>query len=168
MPKKKIVLSLFSLLIIGICSSFVHPFFVSVTHIDQKKQNGSLEISSRIFYDDLEVELSKFSGRKIDLIKQQNDPQVDSLLSKYMKQHLKIKINGKENTLKYVGYELDKEVAWCYLEIVKHPKIKSLDIYNNILYSNFKNQSNIVHATILGVRKSSKLDNPKSSATLIF
>jgi len=46
---------------------WVHPFYVSVTTIDQSRDKTSLEISSRIFYDDLEQALKDEFGGKVDL-----------------------------------------------------------------------------------------------------
>lgn len=146
----------------------VHPFYVSITEAKYNGQSQRLEIGCRIFYDDLEVALAAEGNDKIDIIKPQNRVQVDSILSRYLRQHLKLKVNGRPNSLTYVGYQIENDVAWCFLESTALPDLKSVQFINELLYNQFKNQTNIMHIVIGKTRKSIKLDNPKSQVTLNF
>jgi len=138
-----------------------HPFYVSVTEIEQNKKTGKLQISTRIFYDDLEKALNKGYKTKANILRPANKKQVDALISAYVKEHLKIKADDKEMLLTYVGYEIEEEAAWCYFETDKTEPIRSLNIQNNILFEQHESQVNMVHAVVAGKRQSSKLDNPK-------
>ena len=138
-----------------------HPFYVSVTEIEQNQKTGKLQISTRIFYDDLEKALDKRYKTNINILKPVNKQQVDALISGYVKEHLKIKADNKEMLLKYVGYEIEEEAAWCYFETDKTDPVRNLYIRNNILFEQHESQVNMIHALVTGKRQSSKLDNPK-------
>ncbi|MET4547917.1 hypothetical protein ABIE26_005265 [Pedobacter africanus] len=145
-----------------------HPFYVSVTEVVQQKNNGAVQVSSRIFFDDLERALEKQYKTKVNILKPADRKQVDALITRYIKAHLKISANGKALDLKYLGYEIEEDAAWCYFEMVDVPSIKHLSIKNDILFEQHESQSNLVHAIVNGQRKSTKLDNPKSEVAFTY
>jgi len=148
--------------------SIFHPFYISVTSIDYNKQDKRLEISCRIFFDDLEEALAKQYGQKLSLLKPENRSVVDQLLADYLNKNLSIEVNGKVKNLRYMGYEIEEDAAWCYLQIGAIEQIDDLAVRNTILYPSHKQQSNILHITVDGQRKSLKLDYPKSKASFRF
>ena len=142
----------------------LHPFYVSITSVDYNEEAQRLEISSRIFYDDLETALKDGQNLKIDLIDPEDKSAVDSLLAAYFRNHFRLSVNDSPATLHYVGYEIDEDVAWCFLEVENIAGVKRLTIDNRILFDHFPKQSNILHVTAYGHRKSTKLDNPERTA----
>ncbi len=145
-----------------------HPFYVSVTEIAQSQKSKTVQVSVRIFYDDFEKALNQQYKSRINILKPANRKQVDSLIETYIKMHLKIKASGKTLALKYVGYEIEEDAAWCYFESEPQPVVRSFQIQNDILFEVHPSQSNMIHATVNGQRKSIKLDNPLSEAILLF
>ncbi len=148
--------------------SVLHPYYVSVTELKHNAQTQSLEISCRINADDLEAALKKLTTDRVDILNPKNKPQIDQLIAKYIPQHLKISINNKALSLKYIGYELESEAAWCYFEVANIRSAKLIQIENTILFAEHKEQINMLHVTVNGQRKSTKLDNPKSKASFSF
>jgi len=142
----------------------LHPFYVSITSVDYNAQAHRVEISSRIFYDDLEAALKDGRNLKIDLINPADKSATDSLLSTYFGNHLRFSVNGKPVSVRYVGYQIDEDVAWCFLEVVNIDHVEQLRIDNRILFDHFPKQSNILHSTVYGKRQSTKLDNPEQTA----
>jgi hypothetical protein len=142
-----------------------HPFYVSVTEIEQNQKTGKLEVSTRIFYDDLEKALDKRYKANVNILKPANKKQVDALISAYVKEHLKLKADSRELLLKYVGYEIEEEAAWCYFETDRTEPVRNLNIQNNILFEQHESQVNMVHAVVAGKRQSTKLDNPKDKVS---
>ncbi|MFZ4260499.1 DUF6702 family protein [Sphingobacterium sp. HJSM2_6] len=138
-----------------------HPFYVSITQIDFNQGKQQLEFSTSIFFDDLEIALQNHFKKKINVIKPIHKAEVDSIISSYYKQQVKVRINGQVQKLQYVGYEIDNDVAWCYFKISAVKQIQKLEVVNQLLYQDFKTQTNIIHATVNKERKSQKLDNPK-------
>jgi hypothetical protein len=70
--------------------------------------------------------------------------------------------------LKFVGYEIEEDVAWCYLEVQNINAVNKIEIVNQLLYRDFKSQSNIMHLKVNNIKKSTKLDNPKRTASFSF
>lgn len=145
-----------------------HPFYVSVTEVVQQKNSGTVQVSSRIFFDDFERTLEKQYKMKVNILKPADRKQVDLLIAAYIKAHLKISANGKLLNLKYLGYEIEEDAAWCYFETAGVGPVKHLSIKNDILFEQHESQSNMIHAIVNGQRKSTKLDNPKSGVVFTY
>lgn len=145
-----------------------HPFYVSVTEIVHNKNTGTVQVSVRIFFDDFEKGLEKKYKTKVNILKPTDKKQVDVLIALYIKDHLKISTNAKPLDLKYQGYEIEEDAAWCYFETSKVAVIKQLDVKNDILFEQHSSQSNMIHVIVDGKRKSTKLDNPKSEAVFSY
>lgn len=142
-----------------------HPFYVSVTEIEQNQKTGKLEVSTRIFYDDLEKALNKRYKANVNILKPANKKQIDALISAYVKEHLKLKADNRELLLKYAGYEIEEEAAWCYFETDRTEPVRNLNIQNDILFEQHESQVNMIHAVVAGKRQSTKLDNPKDKVS---
>lgn len=155
-------------LLVAFIGVVLHPFYVSITDIAYNAEAKRIEVSCRIFYDDLETALQAEGIAKPDLINPGNRPSIDSALSRYLVKNLRLTADGKPMSLQYLGYEIADDVAWCYLEAGSVPQPGSLAIDNRILFGQFSKQSNIMHVTVGGKRKSVKLDNPTSKAALDF
>lgn len=128
-----------------IIQSLFHPFFISLTEIKYNQTDASLEISQKIFWDDLEVELSDLYKSKIDLLKPKDKPDLERKIKQYILQHNEISINGKKVELTYLGYEIEEDAAWFYMEAKKIPKPETVTVRNSILYKNFDSQQNIIN-----------------------
>jgi hypothetical protein len=145
-----------------------HPFYVSVTEIDHNQKTKTVQVSVRVFFDDFENALDKRYKTNINILKPKDRKQVDGLISDYIKNHLQIKANNKLLTLKYLGYQIEEDAAWCYFESGKIENIQKLDIQNEILFEQHDSQINMIHATVNGKRKSTKLDNPEKSVAFSY
>lgn len=137
-----------------------HPFYVSVTEIVHNKNTGTVQVSVRVFFDDFEKTLEEKYRKKVNILRPANREQLDILIAAYINEHLKISANGKMLNLKYLGYEIEEDAAWCYFESVDVGQIKQLNIKNDILFEQHESQSNMIHAIVNGKRQSTKLDNP--------
>jgi hypothetical protein len=144
-----------------------HPLYVSITEMNYNEQSHNIEISCKIFTDDLEQALGKKSGHSAH-ISSTRDEAIAAEIAAYLAAHLGISFDGKKVPLKFLGYELEKEAVWSYLEgpVVKAPT--SAEINNSILFESFDQQINLVHITVKGERRSTKLVNPEFQASLKF
>ena len=148
--------------------SFLHPFYVSVTDINHNSKNKSLEISSKIFFDDLEREIEMENKVSFDIIKPVDKAKVNAFIASYIKKHLQIKVDGKLLTMNYIGYEIQEDAAWCYLEIPKVDKVGIIEINDHILFKLHTEQINMLNVTVNGKRQSTKLDAPTSRVNFKF
>ena len=146
-----------------------HPLYVTVTEIAHNQKDGILEISCKIFADDMEVAILKTAKVKIDVANPKDKTQADKAISNYVRAHLQVKPDGKATSLEFIGYECENDAVWSYFQVsnVKTPP-KKIDITNSILYDVYEKEINLVHVEVGGERKSTKLDNPKKNATIVF
>lgn len=145
-----------------------HPFYVSVTEIRHNAAQQELEVSCRIFADDFENALKKQYHTSFDIIHPANRRQVDSLIAGYLRRHLQVSTNGKTAALSYMGYQVEEDAVWCFLSAKKIPAPKQVQVHNDVLYEAHPTQSHMIHVTVNGTRRSTKLDNPKADATFTF
>ncbi len=125
-------------------ASFRHDFHSSLTEVQYNTQTKTLEVSLRIFTDDLQTALTKASGKTVRLEK--NAAPSDQVLRQYLAQHFAV-IDAK-NTRKpmtWVGKELTVDVIWVYVEIPITENINGLRLENSILHELFDDQINIVN-----------------------
>ncbi|MEJ7560695.1 MAG: DUF6702 family protein [Pedobacter sp.] len=141
-----------------------HPFYVSVTEIEQVPKTRVVRVTSRIFFDDLEKAIDKRYKTSINILKPKDKAKVNDFIALYVKEHLKIKANGVPLTLRFVGYEIEEEAAWCYFESDAIAPVKQFAIQNDLLFEQHDSQINMIHAIVGAKRQSTKLDNPSSTA----
>ncbi len=146
--------------------AFLHPFYVSVIDINHNAKDKNVEISIRIFVDDFESTLKKNYHRNFDLHKSANDVQVNKLITNYIESKLQIVIDAKPQALHYLGFEVQKESVWIFLEINNINQFKKINFNCNLLYDFQDKQMNIFNAKANGSEKNYKLDYPKN--TLAF
>lgn len=144
-----------------------HPLHLSSTDLVYNTKGGTVEISCRLFTDDLENALSKQFGVAADLSAPAKHQAMDVLLKKYIALHFKLQANGKALPLQYLGFEKDREAVMIYVESAQVKGLKKLAVVNSLMYDLFDDQTNLMHVTYNGERKSAKLDYPETNATLL-
>jgi hypothetical protein len=142
-----------------------HPFYIAVTEINHNPKDQTLEISCKMFADDLEQILEKNYKTQLDISLDKDKAAFDKYIPDYINHHLNIVVDGKAASLSYVGFEKEKESAFCYFQVDRVAAPKKLDITNSILHDFKEEQINIIHVTINGKRQSTKLDFPDTQAT---
>jgi hypothetical protein len=148
--------------------AIAHPFFVSVTEISHNAKGKTIEISCKTFTEDLENAIQKAGGAKIDLTNVKDEAAAGKAIADYIKKHLQLKADGKAVQLEYVGFERENEAIWSYYQVSNVASVKKLDIQNSILFEVSDQQINLMHVTVNGNRKSTKLDYPASSASFQY
>jgi hypothetical protein len=131
----------------------VHAFHTSLTEIQYNAKEKSLEISIRMFTDDLEVALTKANNGQKVMIGGKNDNS-EAILSKYIQQHFAIVTPQKQKkALTVLGKELEGDATWVYVEIPNSQDLKGHILYNNVMQEVFDDQSNLVNFFYLGNKK---------------
>jgi len=90
------------------------------------------------------------------------------LVSDYVQSHLSITVDGKKVTLQFIGYEQQEEGILSYYQVNNINGVKKIDIINTILYEYKKEQIGIMHVTVGGNRKSTRLNNPDDRCSFEF
>ena len=148
---------------------WLHPFFVSVIDVRHNAKDQTLELSVKAFTDDLEQTLRQnFPNSKPNLMGSGDGKLEDSLINRYVVSKLKLTVNDKPVTLRYIGHERVEESVWSYFEVQHIPALKSLQVQTTLMYEYKKEQINIIHAQSGDDQKSYRLSQPEQSVKLTF
>lgn len=151
---------------IGLAMTFLHPFFISVIDINHNVKEGNIECSIKIFTDDFEANLAKNNKQlKVDFNNKNNKALNDKLIFEYIQKNLQLKINHLPKSFNYIGFEIQEESVWVYIETPQKELIKNMDVYCSLMYDFKEKQVDIIHVKANNAEKSYKLDNPKTSVS---
>lgn len=133
-----------------------HKFYVSVTHVDYSEKDDALQITTRIFIDDLEAVLRERYSTETYLATDAETDAAAGLIEKYLRSRFTVRVNGDDRPFRFLGKKYDNDVVVCYLEVpeLDLPRLKSLEVQNDILTDLFEEQQNVVHFQIKGEKKS--------------
>lgn len=123
----------------------IHPFFISLTEVRFNPGSKKLEIAQKIFWDDLEVALGNHFQEKVDFLHPKDKAKLDRQVREYLLKHNQVWVNAKPVSLDLLGFEVDEEAAWFYLESSATELPKIVEVQNTILLKDFDGQQNIVH-----------------------
>lgn len=145
----------------------IHKYYFSLTEIKANTFKKTVIVSSKLFIDDLENALQKDNNIKFDLSKSEDNKLVQKSVFNYINKHLQIYINEKNILLHFVGFEVENEVVWIYLESKLTDKdFKGAKIINSILYDFSSNQTNMIQFKWNNRNYSEKLSFPNKDLIL--
>ena len=161
------------LLILVVFTSFSfkttpHKFYLSVTEIEYVEEKQSLQIISRMFVDDFEKLLQTRYDEKAQLIRGENNPQVNSYVKKYFEDKFSITIQNNQLPLKFIGKRYEDDLIICYFEATNVENFKQATISNLVLTDLFEDQKNLIHFKKDGETESLMLLKDKSEGTIKF
>jgi len=165
--KKVVKIILFFLVFITMTSMGLHKFYVSVNQIDFVPKKKALEITSRIFIDDIDLALEKKYNKKNYLGTSKETAESIDFLKKYLKEKFTIKVNGQQKEIIFLGKEIEDNVLICYLTVKDVEKVTSLEIKDTILMELYQ-QQHIFHTIILGNKQSLLLTSDKNQGLLKY
>lgn len=145
-----------------------HPFYLSLTEIRYNNTNQSLEIAQKIFWDDLEVALGNKNKTKVDFLNPKNKADLEKMVQAYLLEKNEIKVNGQTAKLSYLGFEIEEDAAWFYMEATNIPLPKKVEIKSDILIESFESQQNIINFYLDKSPKSLILYKDNERGELVF
>lgn len=132
----------------------VHKFYVAIYQINYVPQKKMLQITSRIFVDDLNDVLEKKYHKKTFIGTDRETPDDVTLMKKYLTEKFTLKLNGTQKPMNFLSKELEANVLICYFNIKDVSKISSLTVQNTALLELNEAQQNIIQANITGEKES--------------
>ena len=152
--KKIVQNSVFVFLFFTLTSLSAHKFYVAIYQINHAKEKKMLQITARLFIDDINEAIEKKYNKKSFLASDKETPEQVELLKKYLSEKFIIKVNNQPKSIIFVSKETEDNVLICYLKIVDVPKITSLEVENSIIMENHFDQQNIIQANFNGSKHS--------------
>jgi hypothetical protein len=117
------------------------------------------------------MELGVRTQRKepeLDILNPKNGVTTKQLINNYLSAHFKIKIDGKPAKINFLGYEKEDISFVSYLEIENIKKLKTIEVFDDIVTEIHEDQSNLVHVTYKSPVKSARLTRENTSETFTF
>lgn len=164
----KIKLSLLVILFSFLSAFTLHKFYVGVFQIDYFKEKKAVQITARLFIDDLEKALYKKHNKHIYITTKDEIAEANTLIANYLSEKLKIKINNKSQTIQFLTKEQEDNIVICYLKIPFKDNIKDLEITNTVLSDIFKEQQNLVHLNLNSNKKTLLFTNTETNQKLKY
>jgi hypothetical protein len=149
---KSVVLFCFAILSLTLQSSAPnsHKFYLSNTSIEFNAQSRAIEITSKIFTDDLEHAIEAQCYRYNSLYPQ--TPEVFELVKKYIGDKLSLQVGGRNVVLNFLGYSVDNDMTTLFIE-GSYFEPNQVVVGNTILLELFSDQQNIVEVIWNGQSK---------------
>ena len=173
--KYSIIFLIFPILLglLFLCSSHktAHRYYFSLSEMKVNTDKKTLELSCKLFTDDLEDALMKLNHSKVDLARSQDNKAVQKQVQDYLHERFKIVINGMASTTELIGFETENDVTWFYLEakvtVVKTAPVK-MKVMNSLLYDFLPEQTNVMHVIWNEKERTEKLVHPDKEVVFEF
>ncbi len=138
----------FILLAIFLLSFGVHKFYVSIYQVRYNQDKKRVEITTRVFIDDLTKAIQLKQESKSYLGTTKETPEDIIALKKYFSSNFLIKINNVTKKIEFKRKELEGNVLICYFVVTNMPKIQTVEIQNTALFDLFPEQQNIIQIDV--------------------
>ncbi|OIQ22550.1 MAG: hypothetical protein BM557_00760 [Flavobacterium sp. MedPE-SWcel] len=150
-------------MVFGLSGAGAHKFYVAVFQMDYVADKNVIQMTSRVFIDDLENAFKEEYKKKFYLGTSKELPEAKKYIEAYFLENIEVDINGKPTTIKYLGREVEEDVLVCYYTIPTPNTIELLEIKNTTLFGTYEEQENMMHININNNKKSLLLtfNNPK-------
>jgi len=161
------MINLLLVLLVSLLAGAVHPFHISICDIEHDQDTNSLQITTRIFQDDFELALKEM-GETDGFFQETSQQHADEVLKEFFGKHLVIAVDSKKMAPNFLGYEIEENVVWSYLEIEQVPELHEVDLTYSALVDTFDDQINLVHIKYKGKIKSLKFQMDQLTGTATF
>lgn len=154
------------LLLLSVSAFEVHKFYMAIFQVNYVPEKKMVQITSRIFVDDLNLAIEKKYGKKVFLGSDKESSEDQQILKKYFTDNLMITINGEPQPVIFLSKELDGDILVCYSKIVSVAKLQSAEITNTMLTNWNSEQQNILHFNAFG-KKETFLFTPSNKTEML-
>lgn len=153
--KNRLIYPFLGVLFLLLSAFTFHKFYVGVFQVNYAAEKKMIQITSRIFIDDLNSGLEKKYHKKTFVGTDKETPEDVELLKKYLAEHFAIKVNGQSKVISFLSKEVESnDVLVCYSRIKDVEKFKTIEISNSILVDWNPEQQNITHISAFNTKKS--------------
>ena len=166
--KKTILITFFGLLFLTLTSFTAHKFYVALYQVNYVPEKKMLQITTRIFVDDLNTSIGKKYQKKINLRSEKETDEDLIFFKKYFNEKFNIKVNGQVKPIHFISKEMEGDVLICYFSIKEIQKINSIEIYNAVITEGNSEQQNIMHFTVMGVKNTLLFTESTSKGVLKY
>jgi len=155
------------LLFFALNTLLAHKYYVSIATMKYNQAEDKIDVSLKVTAHDFEYLLESKFNQRIHIEEVKDSSEIGLYIQEYLHENVSIVSAGKKATLNYVGKEVtlrDELFFYFFFTDVINPK--SIQIKNQLLFSHFTQQQNIVHYTFSEQTKSVTLLASSASAEI--
>ena len=156
------------LLILPFFAFTAHKFYISLIKVEFKAEQEAVQITMRIFIDDLQKVINETNNIDIELAVKNEVKNYDELIIKYIEDNFYVTINSTNTSYNYLGKEYDNDIVYLYLEITNIKKIKNIEVNDTMLMDYFPTQKNIIKLKANNSKKTLFLTKDKNKEGYTF
>ncbi len=147
----------------AIIPSMVHPFYIGITEIEYKPKSKVIQVSIKLFLDDVMSEINAKSSVKFNPEKK-NSTDNNRLLAEFVNAGFCIKTandpkklsQAKKIPMTFIGWELEEGAIWMYWESGNALQ-KFVSVENKLLCASVNQQIHIIKITRPGSVKTERI-----------
>jgi hypothetical protein len=145
-----------------------HVFYISITKVKWNAQHERLDISVRIFTDNLEEAVAEDGGPVLKLWTDKEHTESDRFIADYLKSRLHFRVNEKVVDLEYLGKADALDATACFFQIRGIKDVKKMDVENSILINLYDTQANVVRFEVKEEKKFINLNKKSTRGAVDF
>jgi Domain of unknown function (DUF6702) len=119
-----------------------HDFHVSIMDIVVNEEEQQLEITLRVFTEDLEAALEQMNGKHLHLGEDELNNPTDAYIYNYVVQYVFFTINNTPVQPDWIGKEVEIEETFIYMVLPLLAKGQSLFVESKLFFELFTDQEN--------------------------
>jgi hypothetical protein len=147
----------------------LHPIHVSITEVEHNEKSKALQMTVRIFIDDLETSVrNKIKEPDLDLLEPGGGRATDQLVKQYLADNFFLKVDKKQAKQNYLGHEIEGPAMICYIEVENVKKFTTLEFTNRVIHETHSDQSNLINVNYQDKVKSLRLTIEKPTDVVVF
>lgn len=129
-----------------------HAYHTSITELRYNPAKKQVEISVKIFTNDLEKALSEGQPRMVHLDEQ---PRTNALAAAYLQRSVRLGTRpGEALPLQFLGMQHEQDAYWLYAKAAVPRPLTSLHLRQTLMLDLFADQMNIVNFEANGQKQS--------------
>ncbi|NDI99356.1 hypothetical protein GWA97_09750 [Flavobacterium sp. LaA7.5] len=155
-------------ILFSLSAADVHKFYVAIFQMDYIPEKNVIQMTSRVFTDDLELAFEKKYNKKFYLATSREISETKQYLEMYFAEKIIVTVNGTVQPIKYLGKEIEDDVLVCYYTIPTPDGVTTINIKNTTLFDMYAEQQNMIHTNINDNKKSLLLTLDKPQGILEY
>lgn len=141
-----------------------HAYHASILELRLNPEKQQVEMSLKVFTDDLEKAFSQGQSVPVSL---RDQARALPLAERYLRQHLSLSVpNGPVLAVQFLGMQAEKDAYWLYAKAPLPRPAAALRLRHTVLLDVFADQMNIVNAEAGPKKVSALLRNGHEEETL--
>jgi len=147
----------------------MHKYYISLIQVEHSTKANTVQISMRIFIDDMQEVLQKNFNQTYELaVPDEPVEKVNKDINTYAQKKFGIEVNKVAKPFVFLGKEYEHDVVYLYFEVENITSISEVKITDTMLIDQFPDQKNIIKLAMNDIKKTFFLTRNEPTDSLKF